>query len=136
MNRDSVTANFLRILAVSQLVAVALVFAPDEWIAGLHSRLGLGPMPDAVFLHYVLRGAAWCQGAFGVLFWVMASDVVRYRPLIVTTATIYLAAAPSFLLLDSVVGLPLWWCWWGFSVCFIAGGILLGLSSTRHECRA
>jgi hypothetical protein len=121
------TANFLRFLAISQIVAFAIVFVPEAWIASLHGWLGLGQMPDAVFLRYVLRGAAWCQGAFGVLFWVMASDVVRHRPLVITTAVIYLVAAPTFYFMNAIAGLPRWWCVWDFTVCFLAGGILLAL---------
>jgi hypothetical protein len=125
--RDSLTADFVRILAISQIVAFALVIVPNSWIAWLHARLGLGEMPDEVIFGYLLRGAAWCQGAFGIIFWVMATDVVRYRPLIITTAGLYLAAAPSFLFLDSIVGLPWWWSLWDFGVCSTAGAILLAL---------
>jgi hypothetical protein len=119
------TAITLRIIALSQVAAFVVAFMPDAWIASLHTWLGLGQMPNSVFLRYIVRGAAWSQGAFGVLFWAMASDVVRYRPLVITVAALYLIASPTFYFVDSAVGLPLAWCLWDCLCCLFAGGILL-----------
>jgi len=121
------TANFLRFVALSQMVAFIIVFVPEPWIASVHSWLGLGQMPDAVILRYLLRGAAFSQGAIGVLLWVIASDVVRYRPLVITTAALYLAAASLFYFIDAIAGLPGWWCIWDCACCFVVGGVLLSL---------
>jgi hypothetical protein len=121
------TANFMRFVAVSQMVAFVVVFVPESWIASAHSWLGLGQMPDAVILRYIIRGAAFSQGAFGVLIWVIASDVVRFRPLVITTAALYLVAASLFYFIDAIAGLPRWWCIWDCACCLVVGAVLLAL---------
>jgi hypothetical protein len=122
------TANFLRFVALSQMIAFVVVVVPESWMASVHSWLGLGPMPDAVILRYLIRGAAFSQGAFGVLIWVIASDVVRFRPLVLTTAALYLVAASLFYFIDAIAGLPRWWCIWDCACCFLIGSVLLALS--------
>jgi hypothetical protein len=107
------------------MMAFVVAFLPEAWLSTLHSWLGLGQMPDSVLLRYMIRGAAWSQGAFGVLFWVMASDVGRYRPLVITVAALYLAASPTFYFIDSAVGLRLAWCLWDCLCCFLIGSVLL-----------
>jgi hypothetical protein len=119
------TAVTLRVIAIGQMAAFAITFFPGAWIASFHTWLGLGQMPDSAFLRYIIRGAAWSQGAFGVLFWVMALDVVRYRRIVITVAALYLIASPTFYLVDSTVGLPLAWCLWDCLCCLFAGSILL-----------
>jgi hypothetical protein len=82
-------------------------------------------MPDDPVLRYVIRGASLAQGAIGVLLWVIATDVVRFRPLVVTTAWIYLLGAPAYYFIDSVAGMPRFWCIFDCVFCFLAGGVLL-----------
>jgi hypothetical protein len=125
--KTRLTANFARFVAVSQMVAFVVIFVPESWIASLYSWLGLGQMPDAAFLRYLIRGAAFSQGAFGVLIWVIASDVVRFRPLVITTAALYLIAASLFYFIDAIAGLPRWWCIWDCACCFVVGVVLLML---------
>lgn len=121
------TAYFLRFIAIVQMLTFGIVFVPEAWIASWHAWLGLGQMPDAPFLRYVIRGASYCQGAIGVLLWVIATDVVRYRPFVITTAAIYLVGAPTFYFIDAIAGLPRWWCIMDSASCFLAGGVLFTL---------
>jgi hypothetical protein len=121
------TSNFMRFVAVSQMAAFVVVFVPEAWIAALYSWLGLGQIPDAAFLRYIVRGAAFSQGALGVLIWIIASDVVRFRPLVFATSALYLVAASLFYFIDAIAGLPRWWCIWDCACCFVVGGVLLAL---------
>jgi len=121
------TANFLRFVAIVQMLTLGIVFVPEGWLAEWHAWLGLGPMPDAAFLRYVVRGASYCQAAIGLLLWVMATDVVRYRPLVITTGAIYLVGGPAFYFIDAVAGLPRWWCLMDGVSCLLIGGVLLAL---------
>jgi hypothetical protein len=127
MTSAGATTNFLRFLAVLQILTGAIVFMPVDWIGQWHSWLGLGPLPDDAVLRYVIRGAAYAQGAIGVLLWVMARDVVQYRPLVITTAWIYLLGAPVFYFIDSIAGMPRYWCIFDTVSCFLSGAILLAL---------
>jgi hypothetical protein len=121
------TARFLKFLSLLQILTGAIVVMPVEWIAAWHVWLGVGPMPDDAVLRYVIRGAAYSQGAIGVLLWIMATDVVRYRPLVMATAAIYLVGAPAFYLLDTIAGMPRFWCLFDSASCFLAGAIILAL---------
>jgi hypothetical protein len=82
-------------------------------------------MPDAAVFRYVIRFAAYLQTAFGVLIWVIATDVLPYRPLVITILAIYLVGAPALYLIDAFAGMPRWWCIMDFSCCFLAGGVPL-----------
>lgn len=128
------TAIFLRIIAIVQMLTFAVVLMPVAWIASWHAWLGMGVMPDDPVLRYVIRGAAFVQGALGVLGWVIATDVVRYRPLIITLAAICLFAAPAYYFIDAMAGMPHFWCLFDFAYCGVAGGVLtLCLLSSSHE---
>src|ERR1043166_1511364 len=118
------TAIFLRIVGVVQMHTFAVVRMPVAWIAEWHAWLGLGRMPDGAVLRYVIRGAAFVQGALGVLVWVIATDVVRYRPLVIALAVICLCAAPAYYFLDAAAGMPRFWCLFDFAYCLVAGGVL------------
>jgi hypothetical protein len=126
------TSRFLRCLAILQVLTGAIAFVPIGWIAAWHGWLGLGQLPDDAVLRYVIRGGAFVQGVIGVLLWVIATDVERYRPLVITTAAIYLVSSPAFYLIDSIAGMPRFWCVFDAVSCFAVGAVLLGLSlSTR-----
>jgi len=127
-SRTRSTANFLRFLAICELLIFSITFMPESWLAAFHAWLGLGHLPDSVFLRYITRGATLCQGAIGAGLWVMASDVTRYRPLVIVTAVALIVASPSFYIIDTASGMPLAARIWDCTACFLAGVTLLGLS--------
>ncbi len=130
------TANLIRAIAILQLLTAGFCFVPQSALDFLYSWVGLGQMPDLPFLRYVIRGASYCQGAIGVLLWIIASDVVRYRPLVIATGAIYLVAVPAFWAIDVMTGMPRWWAIMDTASCFLTGGILLALcflSSSRAQ---
>jgi peptidoglycan/LPS O-acetylase OafA/YrhL len=120
-------AIFLRIVAGVQMLTFAVVVMPVAWIAAWHVWLGMGAMPDDPVLRYVIRGAAFAQGGVGVLAWVIATDVVRYRPLVLTVAAVSLCAAPAYYFIDATAGMPRFWCLFDFAYCLVAGAVLLAL---------
>ncbi len=79
-------------------------------------------------LRYALRGGAFVQGAIGVLIWIIAGDVIRYRPLAIATGAIYLASGPAFYAIDTISGMPHFWCLFDGASCFVTGSVLLALS--------
>jgi hypothetical protein len=127
MNAQRLQANYLRSLAIVQMLTFAVVLMPVEWIASWHAWLGVGVMPDDPVLRYVIRGAALAQAAIGVLLWVIATDVVRYRPLVITISAIYLIGAPAYYCIDATAGMPRFWGVFDCAFCFLAGGALLTL---------
>jgi hypothetical protein len=128
MNKGArATATFLYGLSILQLLTAGIAIMPTEWIEAWHKWLGLGAMPHDPLLLYAVRGGGFVQGAIGVLLWIMACDVVRYRPLIMAVALIFLCSSPAFYLIDSIVRLPLFWCLLDAGSCFAVGSILLAL---------
>ena len=121
------TSKVLRFLAICELLIFSITFMPESWIAAFHASLGLGHLPDSVFLRYITRGATLCQGVIGAALWIIASDVVRYRPLVIVTAIALIIAAPSFYVIDTASGMPLAARIWDCAACFLAGATLLGL---------
>ena len=128
MKNAEATTNCLRVIAVMQILILGLVIVPVDWIDAWHVWLGLGPMPDDAMLRFVIRGAAFAQAGIGVLMWIMATDVVRFRPLVIACGWIYLIGGPAFYWIEIVAGMPLSWCLFDSISCFIAGASLLALS--------
>jgi len=82
-------------------------------------------VPQALLMSYVLRGAGLLQVAMGIVIWAVASDVVRYRPIVITIIVVHLVAAPAFYLMDATIGMPRWWCLMDFMCGVLSGGIPL-----------
>lgn len=127
MNYHRIQANFLRVIAIVQMLTFGLVVVPTGWLAEWHAWLGFGAMPDDAFLRYVIRGASFAQGAVGIWLWAIATDVVKFRLLVIVTGIIYFVAGPAFLVIDATVGLPGWWCAMDSVSCLVVGGIVLAL---------
>jgi hypothetical protein len=121
------TSSVLRFLAICELLIFSITFMPESWLAAFHAWLGLGHLPDSVFLRYITRGATLCQGAIGAALWTIASDVTRYRPLVIVTAIALIVASPSFYVIDAESGMPLAARVWDCTACFLAGAVLLAL---------
>lgn len=122
------TTVVLRVLAVLQCLTGFISIMPLEWIARWHRWLGFGALPDDPVLRYVIRGGALVQAAIGVLIWIIASDIVRYRPLVLALGGIYLVCGPAFYLLDTVAGMPWYWAVLDGAACAATGTVILGLS--------
>jgi hypothetical protein len=58
------------------------VFMPMSWMAATHRWLGLGEMPAGPIVEYLARSQSAFYALVGVLCLVMASDLDRYRPLV------------------------------------------------------
>ena len=128
MKHVRATIIVLRLLAALQILTASLALIPTASLAKVHAWVGLGPLPESPFLQYVVRGGAFVQGCIGVLIWVMATDVLRYRPLIIATGAIYLACAPVFLLIHLAVKMPAVWCAADTGSCLLTGLVVLTLA--------
>ena len=60
-----------------------------------------------------------------MVIWVAATDIVRYRPIVVAIIALHLIAAPVFYVMDTFVGMPLWWRVMDFGCFLVGGGFLL-----------
>jgi hypothetical protein len=124
---DRMLIGFLRFVAVLQIATGGVTIVPTAWLAAWHAWVGLGPLPDSAMLQYTVRGGGFVQLCIGALIWVIASDVVRYRPLVILVGAIYASAGPAFWFIDALSGLPTFWCLLDSLSCLAVGGIVLAL---------
>jgi hypothetical protein len=59
--------------------------------------------------------------------WVIAWDVVRYRPLVIFTGIGYLLAGPVLIAIDFTSGMPWWWIIGDGGTCLLIGLLILWL---------
>lgn len=103
------------------------ILLPDEWMAAIHRRLGLGAYPAAPLTSYLTRSVSALYAFHGGLLLVLSSDVRRFRPVLrfVAWATIGLGLALTAI--DVQAGLPSWWALLEGPWVVITGSLLLWL---------
>jgi hypothetical protein len=93
-----------------------------------HSWLGLGVLPDGPIIMFMIRQASFTYGIHGLLLWLLASDVARFRPLVSFTGITYLLAAPVFFIIDYTSGMPGFWLATDTIGCAFLGAALFWLT--------
>jgi len=128
MNRQRMSAFLLRLAGSVELLAFLAVVMPRSWMEIAHTWLGLGEMPNGAIIMFMIRQASYTYGMHGVSLWVIASNVERFRLLIILNAISFLIAAPVFFLIDQTSGMPLGWTLGDTFGCGSFGAALLWLS--------
>jgi hypothetical protein len=83
MNSQTIQAWLLRISGTTEILAFFAVIMPRSWMEISHAWLGMGEMPEGAVLMFLIRQASYTYGMHGVSLWVLASDVTRFRKLII-----------------------------------------------------
>ena len=128
MNRLQLQAWILRIAGVVEIVAFIAVVMPRSWMEISHTWLGLGEMPPGPVLMFMIRQASYTYGMHGISLLVIASNVERFRPLVILNGIAFLIAGPIFFLIDYTSGMPWWWSVGDSLSCLSLGAALLLLS--------
>ena len=128
MNRQRLQSWLLRVAGSVELLAFVAVAMPRSWMEASHAWLGLGRMPEGAVLMFMIRQASYVYGMHGVSLWVLASDVDRFRPLVLLNGVSFLLAAPIFLIIDHTAGMPLYWTLLDAGGCGFFGAALLWLA--------
>jgi hypothetical protein len=123
----------LRVVGLSEMLAFLAVAMPRPWMEASHAWLGLGEMPGGPVIMFMIRQASYAYGMHGISLWVLASDVDRFRPLIILNGISFLLAAPVFFLIDYTSGIPYWWTAVDTLSCGFFGASLLWLSRTKNS---
>ncbi len=123
----------LKTAGTISLVTLGAVFAPDYVLGKLNWLLGMGKLPDSALLRYLGAGGSFVYIVTGILMWMMAGDVVRYRPMIVMSAWIMLTAAPIYWYINTHTGMPLWWMLMDSIACLAFGITLLWACHDRPK---
>jgi len=109
MTADRLQSLLLRLAGFIEILAFIAVAMPRAWMEASHTWLGLGEMPDGPIIMFMIRQASYAYGMHGVSLWILASDVKRFRPIIVFNGVSFLVAAPVFFLIDYHSGIPWFW---------------------------
>jgi hypothetical protein len=124
-DRQLLLTGLLRLVGLVEILAFIAVIMPRSWMEISHAWLGLGRMPEGSVLMFLIRQASYTYGMHGVSLWVLATDVKRFRPLILLNGISYLLAAPVFFTIDYSAGMPLWWALGDSTACGLVGAALL-----------
>jgi hypothetical protein len=109
MNSPLLTAWLLRIAGACEILAFFAVIMPRSWMEISHAWLGMGEMPNGPVLMFMIRQASYTYGMHGVSLCVLASDVSRFRKLIILNGIAYSLACPIFFWIDYTTGMPWYW---------------------------
>ena len=132
MNRLYLQAWLMRVAGVVEILAFLAVVMPRSWMEASHTGLGLGEMPVAPVLMFMIRQASYTYGAHGISLLVIASNVERFRPLIILNGIAFLIGGPVFFLIDYTSGMPWWWTIADPLSCLTFGAALLWLSRKKE----
>ena len=127
MNYRRLEVGCLRLIGAIECLAFGAVIMPRSWMEVTHEWLGMGTMPHGAVLDFMIRQGSFVYGLHGLFLWIISTDVVRYRPLIIFTGISYMVAAVVFAWIDEVTGMPLFWTVGDALGCFFWGAVLLWL---------
>src|SRR5262245_58526198 len=138
MNPRKLQAIVLTMVGAVELLAFVSAAMPRSWMEEGHRWLGLGEMPEGAVVDFMIRQASFSYGLHGIALMLIATDVLRYRPLVILTGLGYLAAGPAFFLIDTSAGMPGFWVAGNGGSCLLIGVLLLGLewAATRSAITA
>jgi len=128
MNSQRIQAWLLRLSGAVEMLAFFAVVMPRSWMEIAHAWVGLGQMPDGPIIMFMIRQASYTYGVHGLSLWVIASNVERFRTLVIFNGFAYLLAAPVFFLIDYSSGMPFWWTLGDLLGCGCLGVALLFLT--------
>lgn len=109
MTKDNLLAILLRVIGISGLLAVGVLFVPMSSMAAVHAWLGLGEMPISPIVAYLARSVSAFYALVGALMLVLAADIERYRPAIRTLGVLIALVGVALTAIDLTAGMPLWW---------------------------
>ena len=133
MNSRILTAWILRLSGAVEILAFFAVIMPRSWMEISHAWLGMGEMPNGPVLMFMIRQASYTYGMHGVSLWVLASDVNRFRKLVILNGIAFLLAGPIFFWIDYTTGMPWYWTLIDSLGCGSFGAAILGLSLTAPD---
>jgi hypothetical protein len=110
MNRPEKTLILLlRISAIVLLVAVIPAVMPFSWMIAIHRQLGMSKLPEGPIIGYLTRSLSILYAMHGALVFFVSLDVRRYLPVVKCLAVLSVVLGAGLLVLDVVVGMPLFW---------------------------
>jgi len=109
VNEQQLQRFILRLSGAIEMLAFIAVVMPRSWMEAGHTWVGLGVMPGGPLLMFMIRQASYVYGMHGVSLWVMASDLKRFRSLLILNGISFTLAAAVFFWIDYSSGMPWFW---------------------------
>ena len=91
------------------LIAVIPAVMPFSWMIAIHRQLGMGELPEGPIMGYLTRSLSILYAMHGALVFFVSLDVRRYLPVVKCLAVLSIVLGAGLLVLDFVVGMPLFW---------------------------
>lgn len=136
MKKEEIQKLFLRLAGAFEILAFFAVVMPRSWMELSHEWLGLGAMPASSVLMFLARQASYTYGMHGISLLVLATDVKRFRPLIILNGIAYLLGAPVFFAIDLSADMPWWWTISDPLSCGFLGALLLWTTLSGQPAQA
>lgn len=102
----------LRVIGGSSLLALIFVAAPESWMAAIHAGLDMGPLPTEPIVGYLARSTSAFYAITGGLLWVISTDLVRHRAVLLYLGWAITIFGVVLLVVDVLEGMPLSWTLW------------------------
>lgn len=106
---DRILKSLLRLMGGAELLALAAVFFPVDWMKDIHQRLGLGAMSDSLLTIYLARTVSLLYAFHGWMLLFLSHEIERYRPVIRFWGLLTILAGLMLLGIDLAERVPLWW---------------------------
>lgn len=133
MDEQRLQQWLLRLTGATEILAFIAVVMPRAWMEAAHAWLGIGEMPTGPLIMFMIRQASYCYGMHAVSLFVLATDVRRFRPLILLNGISFTLAAPVFFWIDYSSGMPWFWTLFDTLGCGFFGVALLWLNRRNPD---
>lgn len=99
----------LSVGGVVMLLATFAIFMPASWMSATNDWLGLGPFTESPLVDYLTRSLSLLYAIHGGLLLVAATDIRRYRPLVLYLGIASVVAGVVLTGIDLHAGMPSYW---------------------------
>ena len=106
---EKILVWLLRISGIILLTALVPVAMPFSWMQVIHRYLGMGELPAGPIMGYLTRSLSLFYAMHGALIIFVSLDIRRYLPVVKFLAVVAILFGVSMVVLDSAVGMPLYW---------------------------
>ena len=124
MSRLWVLRAVLRVLGWTMVAATIGMAMPWSWMAAGHKAIGLGELPPAPIVDYLIRSASALYVMHGLLCLFAARDLARRCDLAELLGWLWLAFGVAVTIFEVLAGLPWWWVV-GEAIGTIGGGLAI-----------
>lgn len=125
VRQNRILVWLLRAIGTLDFAAIQFVFAPRDWLAGIHQWLGLGDFPQHPIVGYLARSTSIWYAIYGLLLWFVSFDVQKYALLIRVLAATLVIQGLIIASVGAAEGLPIFWIMSEGTVCSTMGLALL-----------